>query len=438
MMTDPAQRIVITGMGFVSPLGSDLNGFWASLKNRESGVRPLQSLPASNLPTPFGGEAVHFTGDISNYGPLDKNLTRAIRKNGKVMCREIEMGVAAAQLALYDGKFEQGKHNPDRTGVVFGSDYILTLPQEYVKGVKKCLNEQGHFEFSEWAEKGMSEVEPLWLLKYLPNMPASHIAIYNDLRGPSNSITLREASSNLSIAEAYATLQRGSADMMVVGATGTRVHPLRTLHVVLQEQVAGGEGNPAEASRPFDLNRQGMVLAEGAGAIIMETLESAQKRNAKIYAEVIGHSSSCVVSRQGVPDYRTAIENVLRGCLRSSGLSTESVGHINAHGIGTTICDRDEAQAIQAVFGQRQVPVAALKSFFGNMGAAAGTVELIASVLALQNNELFPTVNFDTPDPECPINVVSKSGVSPGDNFISVNVTPQGQAGAVVVSKFVA
>src|SRR5262249_45597303 len=147
---------------------------------------------------------------------------------------------------------------------------------------------------------GLKKVDPLWLLKYLPNMPASHIAIYNDLRGPSNSLIHREASANLSLAEAYCTIQRGSAETIVTGATGTRIHPIRTVHVNLQEQVANNGMEPARLSRPFDKLRSGMVLGEGAAALVLEELELAQSRGVKIYGEIIGYGSSSVISRDGV------------------------------------------------------------------------------------------------------------------------------------------
>ena len=148
------------------------------------------------------------------------------------------MGVAAAQRALVDAGLKPGDYDVDRTGVVFGSDYILSGPDEFVDAMASCRDAEKHFDYSQWAEQGIPKITPLWLLKYLPNMPASHIAIYNDLRGPSNSLTMREASANSAIGEAGHLIARGSADKMIAGATGTRVHPLRTLHVVLQEEIA--------------------------------------------------------------------------------------------------------------------------------------------------------------------------------------------------------
>jgi 3-oxoacyl-[acyl-carrier-protein] synthase II len=283
----------------------------------------------------------------------------------------------------------------------------------------------------------MPKVTPLWLLKYLPNMPASHVAIFNDLRGPNNSITLREASAMLAVAEAYCTIVRGHAQTMIAGATGTRLHPLRTVHVALQEECAVGDGEPEKMCRPFDLHRTGMVLGEGAGAIVMEELNTAQARGAPILAEVVGFGSSAAAHPLTGGNIRQAVENVVRQALAKSHLTPDQLGHYHAHGLATRKCDEDEAVAIEAVFGSRAqpLPVTAAKSYMGNLGAAGGLVELIASVLALRQDKLFPILNYETPDPRCPIHAAVSGDDRAGDSFLKVNVTPQGQASAVLVRR---
>jgi len=275
------------------------------------------------------------------------------------------------------------------------------------------------------------------LLKYLPNLPASHIGIFNDLRGPNNSLTMREASSNLAIGEAFATIVRGHADAMLAGATGTKVHPARTIHVVTQEEIAAGNGDPRRLSRPFDLDRTGSVMGEGAAAILLEEFGAAQARGATIYGEVIGAASSAAADRRGTGNIRTAIGNAMTLALRNAGLGPQDVGHVHAHGLGSRKSDAEEAQAIAQVFGGRRspVPVVAAKSHFGNLGAAGGLVELIGSVLAQRQGPLFATLNYETPDPECPVNVVVGNDVPAGDTVVNVSVTPQGQASAVVVRR---
>jgi 3-oxoacyl-[acyl-carrier-protein] synthase II len=387
---------------------------------------------------PWAAEAREFTGDIEDFGPLDKDQKRSIRKGIKVMCREIQMGVAAAQRALADAGLTPGSFDVDRTGVVFGSDYILSGPDEFVDAIASCMGSEGQFEFSRWADQGIPKITPLWLLKYLPNMPASHIAIYNDLRGPSNSLTMREASSNLAVGEASQIIARGAADTIVAGATGTRVHPLRTLHVVLQEEIACDGDDPRRACRPFDRHRTGMVLGEGAGAIVLESLETAQARGAKILGEVLGSGSSAAMDARGVGDLQTAMCGSLRQTLRNARLSPDSVSHVHAHGVATRRSDAAEAQAIHEVFSERRspVPVVAAKSYVGNSGAACGVLELIASVLAIQHDRLFPVLNYETPDEQCPVHVVTSTDVPPGDVFVNLNVTPSGQASSIAVRRF--
>lgn len=434
------RRVVITGLGVVCPLGDSPAALWEALAAGRSGVSVLERVPPTYLPSKYGAEVRSFTGAIEDFGPLDKTLQRNIRKNLKVMCREIAMGVAAAQKALTDARWNERGFDPDRSGVVYGMDHIFTMPEEFAAGIAKCLDDGGRFQFSDWGRRGMNEVNPLWLLKYLPNMPASHVAIFNEMRGPNNSLTLREAASNLAVAESVRIIARGSADLMIAGATGTRVHPIRTLHVSLQEEVAGVEGevtDPAALSRPFDRDRRGMVLGEGSAALVLESRESAERRGATIWGEVAGFGSSTVQTPQGVAHRAEAIANAVRQALQMAQMEPREIGHIHAHGLATQTCDAEEAQALREVLGDQadSIPVTAAKSYFGNLGAASGLVELTASVLALHHGQLFRTLNYQTPDPACPLNVTRTSDAPAGDSFLNINVTPQGQAAAVLVRK---
>lgn len=435
MDTSLSRRVVITGLGVVSPLGNDPDQLLKSLREGDSAIRPLTQVPQHVLCTDYGAEAVEFTGDIGDYGPLEKKMQRTIRKGSKVMCREIEMGVAVAQLALHDADLPPESRDRDRTGVVYGCDYIMSLPEEFSVGIGKCINEDGEFVFEDWGQTGKPEVNPLWLLKYLPNMPASHIAIYNDLRGPNNSITVREASAGAALAEAYSTIVRGHADVLIVGSTGSRIHTLRTLHASLQEKLAANEDDPTRMSRPFEATRDGSVLGEGAAALICETLEHAQARGANIIGEVVGYASSAVGPSADDAFLQRAFVNVLRGALGDA--DPKSIGHIHAHGLSTQESDRQEAEAIREVFGEPadQPPVTTLKGHMGNLGAGGGMVELVASLKAL-GGDLFPIRNLTTVDEACPINACIESGVPAGNEFITVNITPQGQASAIRVRSF--
>jgi 3-oxoacyl-[acyl-carrier-protein] synthase II len=434
-MRHMARRVVITGLGLVSPLGNTPQKLWDSLASGTSGVRELTSVPGDALPTRYGAEAGEFTGAIEDFGPLDKAMSRTIKKALKMMCREMQMGIAVAQLALTDARFPLAAADRDRVGCIYGTDYMLTVPQEFTAAIRNCLDEQGKFDFSKWGEKGLPAIEPLWLLKYLPNLPACHIGIFNDLRGPNNSLTMREAASNLAVAEAAMTIARGHADAMLAGATGTKVHPARSIQVVTQEEIATGDGDPARQSRPFDAHRRGAVMGEGAAAILLEEREYAQARGAAILGEVIGYASSAASDRHGTGQYKTAFSSVLRRVLASAGIAPDDVGHLHAHGLSARRCDAEEAQAIAEVFAgcRKPVPVVAAKSYFGNLGAAGGLVELIGSLLAMQHGRLFRTLNYDAPDPECPVNVIAAADTPPGEIFINLSITPQGQASAVAI-----
>ncbi len=450
------RRVVITGLGTISPLGSSPAELWAALAAGKSGVSLVSLLPADRQPLKYAGEAKQFTGEIEDFGPLEGDRRKAIKKGLKVMCRETRMAVAAAQLALTNAGIADKPLDPESSGVVLGSDYMLTMPEDYEAGMKKCAD-TGDFEFTRWGHDGLDQMTPLWMLKYLPNMPASHIAIYNDLRGPNNSLTMREAASNLAIGEAFRTIRRGHANAMVAGATGTRVLPMQAIHALQTEQMAAENCDPTKASRPFDKNRTGMVAGEGAGMVVLEELESAKSRGATILAEVIGFGSSNVATEQRaeraeragssstpvlenatqlIGKCDLALAHAMRSALRDAGRTPAEVGHINAHGLATTGRDADEARAIREVFGPHadKIPVVALKSYFGNLGAGSGTVELIASVLALREGHLPRTLNYETPDPACGLAVTRNEKTPAGRSFLNLSVTPQGQAAVLCVT----
>ena len=418
-------------MGVIGPLGLSLDEFWSALAAGRSGVVSLNNAPAAAFTC--GGVAGQFSGKIDEFGPLDGPRKRVLRKGLKLMCREIQMGVAAAQLALHDAHLEPGSFDPDGMGVVYGCDHIVTLPEEFAAGFAACLDNGHAFEFNKWGDQGLGQVTPLWLLKYLPNMPASHIAIYNDLRGPNNSLTYREASANIAIGEAAATIRRGAAERMVAGATGCYVSPLRAVQLSLHAQWTRNGCAPDQASRPFDSTRNGMVPGEGAGSLVLEDYELAARRGATIYGEVVGYGSSTVIDHNSVADIQQAVANAARSALRIANMTPAQLGHVHAHGGSTQYGDEAEAKGIAAALDQTSVPVTAAKSYFGNLGAAGGVVELIASLLSMREGTLFPILNCTHPDDACPITVVTSRDTAAGSSVLNINYTPQGQASAVVV-----
>ncbi len=437
MSSSAQRRVVVTGMGVVTPLGLDLDQVFEALCAGRSGVGELQAFSTAGLPLHAGGEATEFTGDIANYGPLEAPQKRAIRKGQKVMCRESQMAVAAAQRALQHAGIVGGQHQPTRVGCVFGSDYMLTMPDDFTTSVAHCSGGHGGFAFEKWGDEGLPRMAPLWLLLYLPNMPASHIAIYNDLQGPSNSLTMRESSGHLAIGEAVATIQRGQADVMLAGATGTRIHPMKTVHALQSCQVAIGDGDPSTWSRPFDADRSGMVLGEGAGGLVLEDLEHAVARGATIHAEVLGHSARTACGLRCIGDDRRALGLAMQGALAMANVPAESLGHVHARGLSTTLGDRSEAAALRDVLGDAlsRIPLVAAKSHMGHLGAGSGVVEMATSILAMQRSALFPLLNHQTADPDCPI-LPAGGGEPAGTSFLSAAATPQGQAAAVVFGRW--
>lgn len=442
------RRVVITGVGLVSPVGSSPAEYAAALAEGRSGV--TRRTDGDAWPT-VGGFATGFTGSIGDFGELEGPQKKAIRKGLKLMCRETQMAVAAAQHAQADAGGTEA-FDPERVGVVLGSDYMLTLPDDYADAIQKC-SEGGEFAFEEWGGEGLDQMAPLWMLKYLPNMPASHIAIYNDLRGPNNSLTMREASGLTAIGEAFRILSRGSADRMIVGATGTRVLPMQAIHAAQSTDDLSVTGecpdgaDPATLSRPFDGSSTGPVCGEGAGMVVMETLEAATARGARVYGEVVGFGSSTVTANTDggkvlVGRNDIAITNAITAALNDAGKGPEQLGHVNADGSGVPAADRDEAAAIRQALGSAadSVPVIALKSYFGNLGAGGGVVELIGSLLAMDTagplaGALPRTLNHEQTAADCAITVQAVSSAPTGESFVSISTTPQGQAAVVCVQR---
>jgi 3-oxoacyl-[acyl-carrier-protein] synthase II len=416
-----AREVVISGVGVVSPIGIGRDAFWKSLCEGQSGVRPLPPFDTPEFPVRFGAVVKDF--DPKEYVTPRKSL--------KVMSRNIQLAYIAAQLASQDADLAAGTADPDRFGVVLGSDWINVEPWELIEAYRACMVE-GRFDFSRWGPRALGEMYPLWMLKYLPNMPACHIAIAQDARGPNNSITLGEVSSLLALSEAARIIERGAADVMIAGGCGSRIHPLSWVFRSAQDLSRRREC-PAAASRPFDRDRDGMVYGEGAAAFILESRQHAESRGAKIQARLLGQSSAFEPVRPGGRTEGTAIVATLRQALHAARLAPGDVGHVNAHGVSTIHHDRVEALAIREVLGG--VPVTAPKSFFGNLSAGAGAVEMAASVLAFAAGEVPITLNYEHADPRCPVEVVhGRPCRIERQTALALNQSSTGQAVAVVLA----
>ncbi len=429
------RRVVITGMSVISPLGNTVSQLWDAIQAGESGVRPFPQDGTDSSVLAYGGIASDFTGELRDFGDLDAARKKTIRKGLKLMCREIRMGVAAAQLALQHSGVLDTEYDPERCGVVFGCDHISTIPTEFVEAYQASCGQADQFSIHQWGKDALSQVTPLWLLKYLPNMPASHVAIYNDFRACNNSLTYREPSANSAVGEAFNTIRRGSADCMLAGATGCNVSPIRAFQFAFHTETSRNGSHPSQACRPFDRRRSGAVAGEGAAAILLEERETAIARGANIYGEICGHASSVVMDRNSVANLRRSVANSLSMVMKNADWSLQDIGHIHAHGVGTRHSDREEALGIRDAIGAAadSIPVTAAKSYFGNLGASSGLVELIASLKAIEFQRLFPILNCDQPDPECPIQLAVDAGCSPGQSVLNISFSLNGQSSAVAV-----
>lgn len=426
-----SRRVVITGLGIISPIGIGREAFWESLSQGRGGISRVEMFDCSIIPGGVAGEIKDFTEETAK-----KIYLKAQRKSIKVMCRDIQLGVASAALAIEDAKLPLETIDHTRMGVEFGANLMLTPPGTLTDPNQACLDEQHQFHFEKWGTEGLGDMEPLWLLKYLPNMPACHVGIHADARGASNSITLEDASANVSVREAAAIIRRNRADIMIAGATGARVHPVKAIHTLLWHEFASEAADPLTCVRPFDKNRCGTALGEGSCTLIMEEEQHARSRGAEVLGTVLGAGSSCVADPSGRANIRQCVVNAMRSALRTAGLQPRDIGHINAHGLGGRESDLEEARAIHDVFGDyaREVPVVGLKGFWGNSGAGDGALELAASLLSLQQGVVPFTLNCDNPDPECGLNVVIGKPLPVANKvFMNVNFTRIGQGSVVIV-----
>ncbi|MGE3315141.1 MAG: beta-ketoacyl synthase [Planctomycetaceae bacterium] len=419
-----ATRAVVTGVGVISPVGIGNDDFWRNLMAGKSGIGYLRAFPNADLPIKLAAEVADF----------DPTLYVRHKKFVKVMSRDIQLGVAAASLSMKDAGLAQGAIDPERLGVVYGAGRISSSPTELAQAVRQCSTSGNEFDYSQFGEQCLDDISPLWLLRQLPNMPACHVSIEFDARGPNNTITSRESSALLALSEAIGVIRRGAADCMIVGACSSNIHPVDITKLSLFDSLSRRDADPERACRPFDFERDGAIVGEGAAAFIIESYDHAVRRGAEIYAEVVGVGAGCDGS--GFENAGTGLVRAMSSALRQSGLEPSQLGHINAHGISTQQDDLVEARAYHRALGSSatRIPVTALKSYFGNFDAGSGAVELAASLLSLKHGSLPRTLNYETPDPRCRINVVHDEPIHPQfPTALSVNRTAMGQSAACVV-----
>lgn len=418
-------RVVVTGVGVVSPIGIGNDSFWDSLVHNRSGIDFLQSVPAEGLPSAFGAE-------VRDFNPVE--FVRD-RKFIKVMCRDIQLGVASSTLAVRDARTAPGWIDPQRFGVVFGAGRMTCHPAELAAAVAACRTENG-FNPDRWGMESLHSIAPLWLLRQMPNMPASHVSIDHNACGPNNTITCRDASALLALAEAVRVIQSGRADAMIVGAGSSNIHPVDIAKFHAFEGLSRRSDDPTRACRPFDFERDGTVVGEGAASFVVESYEHAVRRGAQIYAEVLGTGAGCDGKGASNESAGVGLVRAMSSAITAAGIRPDELGHINAQGKSTQSDDIVESRAYHRVFGDvvMRIPVTAMKSYVGHFDAGAGAVELAGTLLSLKNGYVPATLNYEIPDPRCRLNVARGEAARVRTRTaITVNRTAMGQSAAAVL-----
>ncbi len=377
-------RVVITGIGLESPVGSDKSTFWNSIINGKSGISDVESFDVSQYPCRIAGEIKDF--DPSIY--MEK-------KEAKRVDRFTQLGVAAALKAWSDSGLDKIDLDKNEVGVMVGSGIggIQTIEEQL-----KVL-----------AEKGPRRVSPFLVPALIANMASGYISILLGIRGPNTTVVTACASSTHAVGDAWHIIKRGDAEVMLAGGAEAAISHLAFSGFSSARALSINNEEPEKASRPFDLKRDGFVMGEGAGVVTMETLDHALARGATIYGEVVGYGMSGDAYHMTAPDPDGKGACLcMERALKSAGISPGEVGYINAHGTSTEFNDKIETMAIKKVFGDHayKLAVSSTKSMTGHLLGAAGAIELIATLLIMENQLIHPTINYDYPDPECDLDYV--------------------------------
>jgi len=403
------RRVVITGLGVATPIGIGIEAFWDGLLQRRCGIRRIESFDPSGLPCQIGGELPPF--QLSDFIP------KGYRKSAKVMARDIMVAVACAYHAVRDAGLNTkciiergeavGGSNVDSTrfGANIGAGLICADLNELAGALSTAAHENGGFDFRRWGAEGMTNLTPLWLLKFLPNMLACHVTIVHDAQAPSNTITCAEASSHLAIGEAFRTIARGDADVCICGGAESKMSPMAVARPLLWGRLNTQNNDaPERACQPFGRERTGAVPAEGGGLVILEALDHAKARKARIYAEVAGFGASSSITSWSRPDPNgRAVALALRKALADAGANSDDVDLATPFGAGTLEHDAAELAGWNEVFGERLARIHALttRGAVGTNGAGSGAIDCAATVMAVQRNTVPPSINTAHLDPAC-------------------------------------
>jgi 3-oxoacyl-[acyl-carrier-protein] synthase II len=421
-MASNSRRTVLTGFGVLSALGSTPDAFWQALVAGTSGIRTITHFDASALKSRMAGEVPNFIAKAV--------IEKSHRKYLNAMARTVELGVVGCQFAMQNAGLAKGTVPPHRIGIEFASLMGATDLQDLALASQKASDGE-QVDMSVWGNAGLGQIGPMWMLKYLPNMPACHTTMLYDLQGPSNTQIPGDTAGLIALAEASRIIRRGGADVMVVGGSEARINPVTLSRFDLFAPLSHRNDDPTHAIRPFDADRDGTAPGEGAAVFTLEELEHAKARGATILGEVVGWAAGVDRGKKG-----GGLARVIRNALSAAGIQPGDVDHVNAHGLGTVIGDAFEARGIAEVFG-RDTPVFAPLSRFGNVGAGSALMELAGSVFALKHGQLPGTLNHDKPASDCPITVHTGAARPVAKSYaLKVTYTDLGQCAAAVVKKW--
>ncbi|MCM8757966.1 MAG: beta-ketoacyl-ACP synthase II [Candidatus Omnitrophica bacterium] len=379
------RRVVVTGLGIVSPVGRDVKSFWESLKEARSGIDRISSFDSRGFDSQIAGE-------VRNFDPLKIGLSK---KEINRMERFVQFAISASKEAILDSGLILDKEDKERIGVLIGSGIgsLRIIEEEH----KVLLNQ------------GPKRISPFLIPMLIVNEASGQVAITYGFRGYNSCTTTACASGAHAIGEAFKVIQRGAADIMLAGGTESCITPLGVGGFCALKALSTRNDEPQKASRPFDLNRDGFVIAEGAGVVVLEELSHALKRKADIYAELVGYGASCDAYHITAPDpdgYGAYLS--MKWALEDAKLSLEQITYINAHGTSTKLNDKVETLAIKRLFKERakEIMVSSTKSMTGHLLGAAGGVEFVICCLVIKDKVIPPTINYETPDPECDLDYV--------------------------------
>lgn len=409
------RRVVITGLGVISPVGNTLQEAWASLVQGKGGVGPLTLFDAKEYPTRFAAE-------VKNFNP-DQYLTH---KESKHSDRFVQFAVASAKQAWDDSKLDITKEDPHRIGCWIGTGMggLSTIEEGY----------------RDLQARGPSRVRPFFIPMIICNMAPGQVSISLGIKGPNSCTVSACASSAHAIGDSYDIIERGEAEVMVTGGSECAITPLGVAGFCALKALSTRNDDPQTASRPFDKDRDGFVIAEGAAMLVLEELEHAKKRGARIYGEIVGYGMTGDAYHITAPDPNgEGAAGAMAAALKDAGLSPKDISYINAHGTSTAMNDRIETGAIKKVFGDhaKKIPVSSTKSMTGHLLGAAGAIEFLACLMAMQDQIIPPTINYKTPDPECDLDYVpNQARKAKLDVCLSNSLGFGGHNVALIVRKF--